>query len=98
MTTPPNRALPDQTPERIFAVRVLSDVAYQLEREADTRRSGSHDAVVRFELLRATAALRFVAALIIRGGLDPDAWTFWAVVARDYLELVRSADPEGIIA
>jgi hypothetical protein len=61
------------------------------------RRQGSHNGVVRDELMRAAGVIRFVATLIVQGGMDTAQAKFWMVATADYLRTVQRLDMRGVI-
>jgi hypothetical protein len=91
---------PLPSPERRRIVQHISAIALELDAEAKARKlgEGSHNAVVRAELERAAGALRFVATLIIQGGMSTRRAKFWMVAASNYLNLVQRVDRAGVIA
>jgi hypothetical protein len=96
MTSP--RYYPIPTRERREVVRILSDNARELDAEAEARKGqGSHNGVVRDELMRAAGVIRFVATLIVQGGMDTAQAKFWMVATADYLRTVQRLDMRGVI-
>lgn len=89
---------PVPTPERRRIVQELSEHARSLDAEAEARKSGgSHNSVVRHELLNSAAVIRLVSTLIVQGGMSTQKARFWLASTRDYMKLVDRADSTGVI-
>lgn len=89
---------PVPTEERRKITQELAEHARTLDAEADARRTGgSHNHLVRHELLNSAAAIRLVSTLIIQGGMSTRKARFWLVAVRDYMKLVSRADRRGVI-
>ena len=98
MTTTRQAPYPLPTEKRRRIVQELSEIAQACDAEAQSRIGlGSHNNVVRHELLNSAAALRLVCTLIVQGGMSTKRAEFWLVSARQYMSLVQSADRTGVI-
>jgi hypothetical protein len=98
---------PIPTPERRRIVQKLAELAAELDAEvrhrtvsaeADGRHDmGSWNAMVADELARSAGTIRFVATLIIQGGMSTTKARFWLASTVSYIKLVRRADNRGVI-
>lgn len=90
---------PMPTPQRRRIVQRLSEITRTLDDEAGLREilDGQHDRMIADELRRAAGSLRFVATLVVQGGMSTARASFWTVAASDYLALVQRADRSGVI-
>ena len=98
---------PIVTPERRKIVQKLGELAEELEAEvrvrtvraeADHRYDlGGWNAVVADELARSAGTIRFVATLIVQGGMSTGRARFWLASTVAYLKLVRLSDNAGVI-
>jgi len=89
---------PIPTDERRRIVQALGQVARDLDDEASTRRGkGSHNGIVRDELMRAAGVVRLVATLVLNGSYTTQRAKFWVVASADYLRIVQRLDERGVI-
>lgn len=98
---------PTITPERRKIVQKLSELAEELDAEvrvrtvraeADHRHDlGGWNAVVADELARSAGTIRFVATLIVQGGMSTTRARFWLASTIAYLKLVHLSDNSGVI-
>lgn len=97
MTTTTPYPLP--SPERRQIVQHLSAIARTLDDEAEARKfsAGLHNAVVLREIARSAGQVRFIATLVVQGGMSIRRAKFWLVAASDYLNLVQRSDQRGVI-
>jgi len=95
------------TPERRNIVRKLGQLAEELDAEVRVRTVqakvdakyslGSWNAMISDELARSSGTIRFVATLIIQGGMSTGRARLWLLSTVSFLKLVRLADNEGVI-
>ena len=98
---------PIPTGERRNIVRKLSELAEELDAEVRVRTVradadaqmdlGSWNAMVADELARSAGTIRFVATLIIQGGMSTARARYWLASTVAFIKLVRLADNRGVI-
>lgn len=89
---------PIPTPERRRIVQKLSELAIELDTDAENRRGrGGHNAMVRDELIQSAISLRLVSTLIVQGAMSTPKARLWVASAIAYMKLVRRADNRGVI-
>ena len=90
---------PRTNDERRAIVQHLSAAALELDAEASWRRmhDGTYSGIVRDELERSAGVIRFVATLIVQGGMSTRKAKFWMVAVDGYMRMVKRADIEGVI-
>lgn len=90
---------PLPTPERRRIVQEFGEHARILDAEAARRAGGgTHDAIVKHELMRSAGSIRLVATLVVNGSMSTRRAKFWLASSRAYLALVSRADRDGVIA
>lgn len=98
---------PITSPERRSIVQRLGNLAAELDHEARLRTVraetderldlGSWNSMVADELARSAGTVRFVATLVIQGGMSIARAKMWLVSTQSFVKLVRRADAKGVI-
>lgn len=95
---PSTRLYPLPTVERRNIVRDLGEYARTLDAEADSRATGgSHNWIVRSELMRAAGVIRLVATLVVNGTYSTAEARRWIDATQAYLIMVSRVDSQGVI-
>ncbi|WP_157001449.1 hypothetical protein [Agromyces laixinhei] len=90
---------PLPTPERRKITQQLAALAATIDDEAKARtpRVGVWSDIVRHELLRSAGTVRLVNTLIVNGAMSTAQAKFWLKATRDYVNMIRRADQQGVI-